>query len=385
MLALVVVSITGFAGYAALLPVAPLWAVRGGANEAQSGLVNGVLLLATIITQLFVPGALRRFGWGPVLVTGMVFLGTPPMLYALSDALGPVLALSALRGVGFGIITVTGSSAAGLLVEPARRGEAIGIYGFAVALPNLVLLPLGPWLAQHIGYLAVFAISSAPLLGIPAAIRLARAVHDHSAVDLGPEGAAAGNAPAAASNRVAYRRLARPTVLLLGVTLAGGAVLTFTPQMVASPLLTTAGLFLFGLVTAVTRWYAGLLADRHGAERFVWPLVLATTIGMSVVSLAVRDPASTGALTFLTGMVLIGFGYGALQNLTLVIAFGSVSRANHNLASAVWNIGFDAGTGIGSVLVGAVALRTSFSAALLAAAALTLVTLPLALRRTPQP
>ncbi|MDN5790046.1 MAG: MFS transporter [Micrococcales bacterium] len=381
--ALVVLSITGFAGYAALLPVAPLWAVHGGANEAESGLVNGVLLLATILTQLFVPGALRRFGWGPVLVAGMVFLGIPPMLYALSDALGPVLALSALRGVGFGVITVTGSSAAGLLVEPARRGEAIGVYGFAVALPNLVLLPLGPWLAQHAGYLAVFAISSAPLLGIPAAIRLARAVHQGSTAHLGPE-AAAGFASAGARRWAAYLRLVRPTVLLLGVTLAGGAVLTFTPQMVASPLLTTAGLFLLGLVTALTRWYAGLLADRRGAERFVWPLVLATTIGLIVVALAVREPAATSALTLLVGMVLIGFGYGALQNLTLVMAFGSVSRAHHNLASAVWNIGFDAGTGIGSILVGAVALRTSFSVALLSAAVLTLLTLPLALRRAPR-
>jgi len=69
-----------------------------------------------------------------------------------SDGLAAILGLSALRGVGFGILTVTGSAAVAALVDPRRRGEAIGVYGLAVAIPNLVLLPAGPWIAefQHV-------------------------------------------------------------------------------------------------------------------------------------------------------------------------------------------------------------------------------------------
>lgn len=382
--ALVAMNITGFTGYAALLPVAPLWAVHGGASAAGSGLVNGTLLLATILTQFLVPGALRRFGWSPVLAAGMILLGTPSLLYALSDALGPILALSALRGVGFGILTVTGSAAIALLVEPNRRGQAIGIYGMAIALPNLLLLPLGPWAAERLGYTVVFAVSAAPLLGVPAAIRLAHAVQHHMKTELqraDPKaGPTSGNAPAVGSDWTAYRRLARPTMLLLGVTLAGGAVLTFSPQMVTSPPLTAAGLFVIGLVAVLTRWYAGLLADRYGSQRFVWPLVIITTIGMAAVALAVRDPIATDASLFLIGMALVGVSYGALQSLTLMMAFASVSRVHYNRASAVWNIGFDAGTAMGSVLVGTLAVWTSFPPALLAAAALSLLTLPLAFR-----
>jgi MFS family permease len=385
MMALVVVSLTGFAGYAALLPVAPLWAVHGGANEAGSGLVNGVLLLATIATQLFVPAALRRFGWRPVLAAGMVLLGVPALLYVTSDALGPVLAFSAVRGAGFGVLTVTGSAAAGLLAPPSRRGEAIGIYGLAVAVPNLLLLPAGPWLADNLGYAVVFVISAAPVLGVPAAIALARAVEAHPQTALEPAGTTMDSATPPARDWAAYRALLPPAILLLGVTLAGGAVLTFTPQMVSSPVVTTAGLFVMGFVAALTRWGAGLIADRHGAHRFVWPLVIVTAAGMALVSQVVRDPGAVPPAPFLVGMALVGLGYGALQNLTLVISFASVSRAHHNLASAVWNVGFDAGTGIGSVLVGALALRTSFPTAILVAGALTFVTLPLAVMRARRP
>src|SRR5690606_15298051 len=56
-----------FSGYAALLPVAPLWVVHGGAGSVGAGMVNGVLMLVTVLTQLVIPTALRRFGWGPVL------------------------------------------------------------------------------------------------------------------------------------------------------------------------------------------------------------------------------------------------------------------------------------------------------------------------------
>ncbi|TWP38932.1 MFS transporter [Leekyejoonella antrihumi] len=377
---LAVMTFAGFSGYAVLLPVGPMWAVHGGANEAGAGLVNGVLLLFTVITQMFVPAALRRLGWGPVVAGGLFLLGVPSLAYAVSDALGPVLALSAVRGVGFGVLTVTGSAAVAKLVEPARRGEAIGTYGLAIALPNLVLLPLGPWIADHAGFWVIFAISGMPIIGIPAGIRLARVIHGDALDLLHLEDGPAEASPVVESEGTAYRRLVRPMVLLLAVTLAGGAVITFAAQMVSSAWLTTAGLFVMGLVAAAIRWRAGVVADRHGPEPFIWPLVVLTCVGMVLTAYAVRDGDATNVAVFLVAMVIVGLAYGALQNFTLVAAFNAVSRPHHNLASAIWNVGFDAGTGLGSVVVGMLALRSSFSTALLVIAVLSIATLPVALR-----
>ncbi len=381
--ALIAVTFLGFCGYAVLLPVAPLWAVHGGADPAGAGLVNGVLLGFTVLTQLFVPPALRHFGWGPVLVVGMVLLGVPAVLFALSDGLVAILILSAIRGVGFGVLTVAGSAAVAQLVEPGRRGEAIGAYGLGIALPQLILLPLGPWVAEHVGFTVLFGISALPVLGIAPALRLARAIPEEpvdGVVDVRePGGARADAAPDIESRRMAYHRLIRPMLLLLPVTLAGGAVITFAPQMVSSALVTTLGLFVMGLVTALTRWRAGILADRLGAERFIWPLVLVTVVGMILVAWSVIDSEQTRVWPFFAGMVVLGLAYGSLQNLTLVVAFDVVSRAHHNLASAVWNIGFDLGTGLGSVVVGFIAVQASFTVGLLAAALVSVAALPLAL------
>lgn len=375
---LVAMTCAGFSGYAVLLTVAPLWAVEGGATTAGSGLVNGVLLLFTVLTQLLVPRALRSFGWGPVLAVGLALLGVPGVLMSLDDGLVVVLALSAVRGVGFGVLTVTGSAAVAALVGAKRRGEAIGAYGLAVAAPNLVLLPAGPWIAETVGFWVAFALSALPLVGIPAALRLASALR-LSAPDLHPSTPTTPDPDDPDSP--AYRRLLPPMLLLLAVTLAGGAVITFTPQMVDSPSVAAGGLLLMGLSAATSRWRIGVLADRYGARRFVVPLVPLTGVGMALVSWSVASSDGVRVGSFLGAMLLVGLCYGGLQNLTLVISFAAVSRRHHNLASAVWNVGFDAGTALGSVAVGVIAGLTSFATALLVAGAIAVATLPLAVRR----
>lgn len=386
MSALGLMTLFGFMGYSALLPVAPLWAVHGGAGPSGAGLVNGVLLTCTVAAQGFVPGALRRFGWAAVLAGGMLLLGVPAALTGLRSDLGWILAWSAVRGIGFGVLTVCGSTAVAELNAPTRRGEAIGAYGLAVAIPNLVLLPIGPWLAERVGFGLVFALSALPVLAVAPALALARALPDPLAhltsspatgdiADSPPDPAPTEDA----GTRAVLPRLVRPTLLLLSATLSGGALLTFLPQMVTNTALATLGLALIGLTATVARWRFGVLADRHGAPRFVAPLLVTLVLGLAAAAWAVRssDPA---AWVLLLGVAAVGVAYGGLQNLTLVLAFDAVPRRSLGTASAVWNVGFDAGTGLASVLVGVIAAGASFSAALWVLVALSALALPLTRR-----
>ena len=60
---LVVYSVTGFTGYAALLPSHRLGGPRWRGRRRR-GLVNGVLLATTVVAQLAVPWTLRTLGHG---------------------------------------------------------------------------------------------------------------------------------------------------------------------------------------------------------------------------------------------------------------------------------------------------------------------------------
>ncbi|WP_257135803.1 MFS transporter [Streptomyces sp. b94] len=178
-----------FSGFALLLPVSPAWAVHGGADAFGAGLVTAVLMAATVLTQLCVRVALRRLGWTRTLVLGALLLGLPSLLQALSDHLVPVLVTTALRGAGFGIVTVCGATAAAVLAPRGRQGAVIGLYGLAVALPQVVLTPAAPWLTDALALPAVIACGALPVLALPWARHLGRAVEtrtDAAATSDGP-------------------------------------------------------------------------------------------------------------------------------------------------------------------------------------------------------
>lgn len=364
MLDLAVLSVFGFSGYAALLATAPLWAVNGGATAAGSGLVNGVLLAATVLAQLAVPRALASWGTGRVLVAGLLLLGVPAPAYLLSDGLGWVLGLSAVRGLGFGILTVVGSAVAAHLVPASRRGAAIGVYGLAVAVPNLLLLPGSVPVVDRWGFAPVFWAAALPVLGVPPALRLARVLRDtgHDRPVAADEG-----------SPVRLRTLSGtvpPTVVLFSVTMAGGAVLTFAPQLTDS---TTAALVLLtmGITAALSRWLIGALADRRGARPFLAPSLICAAAAMALCAWAV---AGEQRVVLIAAATVLGLCYGALQNLTLIVAFAAVVPQQLPAASAVWNIGFDTGTAAGAVLAGVLATAYSFPVALAAMGAFCLLT-----------
>src|SRR3712207_3642630 len=166
MQALIGVTVLGFASFCLTLASLPVYAVGGGAAASAAGLVTAVFLVVTVAVQATLPALTARFGVGPVLVAGLLAMGLPSPFYVLDDGLAWICALSAVRGAGFAVLTVLGATLAARVASPERRGESVGLYGLAIAVPNLVAVPAGVALVLdgHIGWLSWLAAS--PLLGI---------------------------------------------------------------------------------------------------------------------------------------------------------------------------------------------------------------------------
>ena len=362
MRALVGVTVLGFASYCLTLASLPAYAVQGGAEASTAGLVTAVLLTVTIAVQAVVPALTARFGQARVLVAGLIALGAPSPLYAVDDGLVWLSALSAVRGAGFAVLTVLGATLAAQVAPVERRGEAIGIYGLAIAIPNLVAVPAGVALVLdgHPTWLAVLAAS--PLLGLAFVPALVRAMP--AAAPRGPAG----------SGRAAALAAVAPSVVLLVVTLAGGGLVTFLPIERPDGAVATAALLLFGLFGAISRWRAGLLADRWGS-RLLMPLTLLVgAVGLVVVAVGLGG----GDPWVLIGAAVFGAGFGAIQNLTLLSAFARAGEGGTTSASAMWNASFDAGTAAGALGLGLVAAGIGLDWTYVLSAALLVAALPVA-------
>ena len=345
-----------FSGFALLLPVAPLWVIRGGSDGLGAGLVTGAMMAGTVLAQLSVRRVLAGVGWRWTLVLGSGLLGLPALGHLATDRLWAVTALAGLRGLGFGIVTVCGATAVATFVEPARRGRAIGALGLAAALPQAVLVPVAPWLAQRAGFGLIFVLAVLPALAIPLAWPLARAV--------GPPGhdPAGGSGPG--TTAALWRVLARPVAALAVITASGGAVLTFTPRLLAGPAAGFFGLLAFSVAAAASRWAAGGVADRFGAAAGIAPLLFTGALGLAAVALrADSTQDAAGRVLVISGLLLAGVAYGGLQNMTLAQAFTVAGERARSSVSIAWNLSFDAGTGLGALMAGAIATAASYSAA----------------------
>jgi predicted MFS family arabinose efflux permease len=345
-----------FSGFALLVPIAPLWVIHGGSNDLGAGLVTGVMMACTVLAQLSMRRVLAGLGWRWTLVLGSGLLGLPALGHLATDGLWPVTALAALRGLGFGVVTVCGATAVAAFVEPGRRGRAIGALGLASAAPQFLLVPVAPWLAERAGFTFVFGLAVLPALAIPLAWPIARAIGDR---DRDPADGR-GRRTAAALWRV----LAGPLAALVVITASGGAILTFTPRILAGPALGFAGLFAFTGAAATSRWGAGGIADRFGATVAIAPLLFTGALGLAAISLRADSLQDTaGRVVVIAGLLLTGVAYGGLQNLTLAQAFNAAGEPARSSVSIAWNLSFDAGTGIGAFAVGAIATAASYSAA----------------------
>jgi predicted MFS family arabinose efflux permease len=336
---LVLLTLLGFTGFSATLASLPWWAVRSGASPTAAGLVTTVMLGVTVVVQFLVPAVERRIGTGRTLAIGVFALGAPSPMYLLSTDLTPMLVVSAIRGIGFGVLTVMGAALAVVLAPPGRRGEAIGLYGLAIAVPNLLVVPGAVALAQNVAFWPVVVLATCPVLAVPSALAIG-----------------ADRRPPAAHDKALHRRAARaavlPSVVLLTITLAGGGVTTYLPIERPNGYLATLVLVLFGWTAAVGRWRVGRLADRTGTRLLLPGTVALGFAGLTALAAGLWREVD---VLLLTGAAVFGTAYGAVQNLTLMAAFARAGRDGASAVSAVWNAAFDTGIGTGAVVVGALA------------------------------
>ncbi|MFC7327625.1 MFS transporter [Marinactinospora rubrisoli] len=387
---LVLATVASFAGYCLLLPVVPLWAARGGAGAVGAGATTSVFMLTTVLTQVAMPWLLDRGGYRWTFPAGALLLGLPTPLYLLTADLGPLIAVSAVRGVGFGMVSVVGAALAARMVTPDQVGRAVGGYGLAVGLPNLVLLASGVGLALNAGFAAVFwAAALAPLLGAVAAVALWRVGGDGM-----PDATEPPARPGHGAGRTAGRRtaagLAAPLAVMLAMAIASSGVVTFLAiPLERTPGLATTALLAYSVALLVARGAAGAFADRCGRPLFLLPGLVGAVAGLALTSWALWPlgdsggaPGAAGAAAVVAGAALFGAGFGGAQNDTLVVMFRRAGPRGPGTASAAWNIGYDAGTGAGALVLGIAVRDLGYGPAFAVAGAVVAAALALPVRTT---
>lgn len=374
-----------FLGWSLLLPVIPVAMLDAGYGDSLAGLSTGVFMAATVVTQFFVPRLLRVVGYVPVMIAAAVLLGIPSAFYLIDGGAGLVLAVSVVRGVGFGAVTVAQSALLAELVPPRQLGRANAFFGAAIGCGEILGFSIGLTLYTRAGdtvfLVAVLCgvVGALGALGVPP-------LHAGSATDAADTTGTAetGDTVAAAVDAAPvhvplWKLAVVPVIGLCTGAMGFGALSSFTAPAVggidASAAAVVAGfsLAVTGAAQILGRTVSGWCADRVGGPgKVVVPASLCAVAGMTALSWVIHSAPTGAALVAgaLGSAALFGVGFGAIQSETLLMMFARMPRERLSEASAVWNMSFDSGTGVGSAVLGPVASAGGYGGVFLAGAGL---------------
>jgi MFS family permease len=371
-LALVFLSSFGIlTSFYLLLSVTPMYAAAAGAGSAAAGFVTAALLLGTVAAELAAASLMKRFGYRTLLAAGAALLGVPALALLSPGPLVIIVAVSVVRGLGFGLSTVITGALTATLLPPGRRGEGLGLSGVVACVPAVVALPSGVWLAGHCGYPVVIAITAATAL-----VPLAACPWLPGGGYRGEPGAGTGaGQPAGLLAGLRRGGQLRLSLLFAASTMAAGVVVSFLPLATGvSADVATGGLLAQAVTATVSRWWAGRHGDRHGHAGLLIPGLAISSLGMTAM-IWLASPAAV-----IAGMCLFGTGFGISQNAIFALMIDRMPASGFGTASAIWNLAYDAGYGAGPAVFGLFAGRTGYPAAFALTGVLMLAALPAAWR-----
>ncbi|MER5784563.1 MFS transporter [Streptomyces mobaraensis] len=318
----------------------------GSAFDVAAGTAAWLMTtyFAVYAVGLFPGGRLvDRFGPGAVALAGLAVFCAGTLTGALAGSFGVLVGSRVLQGAGAGLASPAALAGAVSGFPAERRGTALGVWGAASGLSNLVGPLLGGVLTEVWGWRAnwwaLLPLGLAPALCV---LRWARPPAEIRRPAPGP-----GERPSMGAVRGASAVAALTFAVMIGSFYlveqylqhaAGYGVLraALAPMAVA-------------LCIGAAGPVAGRLTDRHGERVPATAGFLACTAACAAY--AVPGTAPHG-LPLLPGGVLLGAGLGLLFPSTSRAALNSVPRRLHGRASSHLSFGRLAGAACGTALAG---------------------------------
>jgi MFS transporter, DHA1 family, inner membrane transport protein len=334
------IGVTEFVIMGLLLQVgADLHVTIAAAGLLISGYALGVVFGAPVLTVLT-----ARWPRKTVLLALMAIFVVGNAACAIAPTYGLLMAARVLTALAHGTFFGVGSVVATGLVAADRKASAIAIMFTGLTVANILGVPLGTWIGQHLGWRATFA--AVTLIGILAFAIIAVFV---------PKGERSTDA---ADWRADFAAIRRAPVLLGLLTTVLGFAGVFAVFTYIAPMLTQLSgfgeaavspiLLVFGGGLVIGNLVSGKLADRN---------LLATLFGALAALALVLAAMTIGVHSRVAAVMLVGLlgaaGFATVPPLQMWV-LSKAQGAGQSLASSFNIAAFNLGNAIGAWAGGAV-------------------------------
>ncbi|MFF7181875.1 Cmx/CmrA family chloramphenicol efflux MFS transporter [Streptomyces sp. NPDC008121] len=352
-----------------------------GVSIPRAGLLISAFAIGMVVGAPLLAVATLRLPRKTTLVALITLFGLGQVAGALAPSYGVLFAsrvVSALACAGFWAV---GAAVAIAMVPVGSRAKAMAVMIGGLSIANVLGVPAGAFLGEHLGWRAAFwavgAASAIALVGVVTRI---------------PHIPPPATRPRLKGELVIYRD--RQVLLSVVVTaLAAGGV--FCAFSYLAPVITdvagidarwvSAILGLFGIGALIGTYIGGRVADAH-LFGVLLSGITASTLFLVALALFASSPAATIVLAFLLGVS--AFYTAPALNARMFNLAGAAPTLAGATTTAAFNLGNTGGPWLGGTVIDADLgfAATAWAGAAMTVVALAAVTLSLRLtRRTPAP
>jgi MFS family permease len=315
-------SFTVFLSVFQLLPTAPFHIRDLGGSTFASGLFLGFLTYSSAFSAPLTGAIADRVGQRRVLITSSVAITLFSILYGLLTDYRWMLALVVVHGIFWsGLLSASAAYMTNMLPEH-RRAEGIGYWGLSTVAALAVAPSAGFWIYRHGWWW---------LCGVSAGLNITMAI---IAVQLDTTPALAPHPHEPRRGVLEWRVLIMSVTLFL-YSFGYGGITSFTALYADANQVTPKAIYLttLAIVVLLTRPMAGRLGDRLGYRRVFLPCLVLISAGLACLAVGGTRPLMIlSAIIFGTGFgtaypVYVGYVMREVSAARRGAAFGAILAA----------------------------------------------------------
>ena len=333
-----------FASFYMITAGFPIFVSTISDNPAIAGIMTTTLMVASLITRFFASVIIQKVNMKLLLIISLIyFLGTIGLTF-VNTSIGFLIAIRALQGIGFSMLTILVFTMSSNIVPKSRLGEGIVFF----AMSTSVGTTMGPLIA--ISYLANYSFRSMMMitLGLMAFSLVCSFFTKNMKVEKEKESLDAKN------NEPFYKymfdkRVLLPCILVSFNYIAIAGTVNFMGAF-GKEINVGGRISQFfiaqGIAMVIVRAFSGKIFDKFGHRILIIPAAIAGAIGLGLLGF------STSMWMIWISGILFGIAFAIIHPIIQAWALTLVPPEKKATANSMLLIFIDAGLAIGSVGLG---------------------------------
>lgn len=343
-LIIILLSLVMFASFYMITAGFPIFVSTISDNPAIAGIMTTTLMVASLITRFFASVIIQKVNMKLLLIISLIyFLGTIALTF-VNTSIGFLIAIRALQGIGFSMLTILVFTISSNIVPKSRLGEGIVFF----ALSTSVGTTMGPLIA--ISYLANYSFRSMMMvtLGLMAFSLVCSFFTKNTKVNKEKESLDDTNYEPF-YKYIFDKRVLLPCILVTFnyITIAGTVNFmgAFGKEINVGG--SIAQFFIAqGIAMVIVRVFSGKIFDRFGHRILMIPAAISGAVGLILLGFS-----TSMGMVWISG-TLFGIAYAIIHPITQAWALTLVPPEKKATANSMLLIFIDAGLAIGSVGLG---------------------------------